>query len=160
MTVTRLGGIDPGIVHTGVVVLRIDDTAYQVDISHQVIVGHDPEVVSDAVAGTDYVWIEKYRPRSHFQHDATMAKAVSEIHKAIPKSKVLDNTGIKSIVTDRLLDLLQMRRWATPSHHDDVLSAARILLLGMMKNPEYNKMLADIVSSRLDSENIWSIRKL
>jgi UDP-glucose 6-dehydrogenase len=85
-----------------------------------------------------------------------MAKAVSDM-RAASKGKVLDNTGVKTLIRRRLMELLGVWRFATPTNHDDLRSAARIALLGMLKDEQHNKLLADVVRDHLAGET-WEVK--
>jgi hypothetical protein len=57
------------------------------------------------------------------------------------------------------MELLGVWKFKTPTHHQDLRSAARILLLGMFKDPQLNKLIADIVRSHLRGKD-WSVGHL
>lgn len=149
-------GIDPGIVNTGIVVYFINPHDRCVIIKHTAIEGCKTDDifsflsmhldVSDANPWT-YVFVEAYRPRSHFDTDARMGAAVNEIKKMGPEIYALDNSGVKNVVSRALLELLHSWSFTTKSNHQDVRSAARIAILGMLKNEHLNRLLADIVVS-------------
>lgn len=157
-------GIDPGIVHTGVVVYKFRPLSLEISISYGVYEGVDADYIANGLSASpkvgdlSTVFIEGYRPRSHFSTDARMVEAVSELRKAFPGSKVLDNTGVKKIVTPSLIRLLRSDKWRIATHHDDLTSAARIAVLGMMKDPELNKVLADFVRDSIHNSP-WDITK-
>ena len=156
-------GIAPGIVHTGVVIYEIYPLDLAISISYGVYEGVAADYIVNSLNASpkvdlSTVFIEGYRPRSHFSTDARMVAAVSELRKALPGSKVLDNTGVKKIVTPALIRLLQSDRWSISTHHDDLTSAARIAVLGMMKDPELNMVLADFVRDSIHNSP-WAISK-
>lgn len=64
-----------------------------------------------------------------------------------PEVYALDNSGVKNMVSRALLELLHSWQFPTKSNHQDVRSAARIAILGMLKNEHLNRLLADIVVS-------------
>ena len=150
-------GIDPGIVNTGIIIYFICPQERLVSLKHTAIEGCKTEDifsflsmhldVSDARPWT-YMFVEAYRPRSHFDTDARMGAAVNEIKKMGPEVYALDNSGVKNIVSRALLELLHSWSFTTKSNHQDVRSAARIAILGMLKNNHLNQLLADIVISR------------
>ena len=150
-------GIDPGIVNTGIVVYFICPRDRLVIVRHTAIEGCKVEDIlaflarildlSSARAWT-YVFVEAYRPRSHFDTDARMGAAVNEIKKMGPEVYALDNSGVKNVVSRALLELLHSWSFTTKSNHQDVRSAARIAILGMLKNEHLNQLLADIVMTR------------
>lgn len=167
MSVTHVVGIDPGLVHTGVVRLVFDPAPQVIHVDHKAIVGPDATAVTMWAMGwrttpvqpyftAPKIFIEGYRPRSAFNTDARMAEAVSKM-RAATKGKVLDNTGVKKVVRRQLMELLGVWRFSTPTNHDDLRSAARIALLGMLKDEQMNHLLADIVRDHLNGQS-WTVR--
>lgn len=157
MTVHILG-IDPGLVHTGCVRLTINVPSKTWFVNHAVFNGLDLSGVqswADEVGLNRYVFIEAYRPRSHFGQDAAMAQGVAAMRAAIPGSKVLDNTGVKRVVRPELMKLLGVWNFHTPTHHQDLRSAARIGLYGAMKIESVNTLLATLVASVIDNDG-WN----
>jgi hypothetical protein len=163
LSLTHVVGIDPGIVHTGAVRLVVVPRHRMLYVTHGVISGLNPQKVK---AFTDYepaealghrptIFIEGYRARSHFQQDADMLKGVRDI-KAATRGKVLHNTGIKKVVKRSLLEVLGLWSFSTPTNHDDLRSAARILVLGMLKDEEMNQLLTYILIDHLEG-NLWAI---
>jgi hypothetical protein len=84
-----------------------------------------------------------------------MLNAVAEFRKET-KGTVLDNTGVKKIVKPSVLQVLGAWDFATPTHHQDLRSAARIAVLGMMKDQTMNTLLADVVRDHIDGKP-WTI---
>src|SRR5690606_24169369 len=109
MKTTHVVGVDPGIVHTGVVDLVFRPELKSVTVQHMDVVGPDAAAVNQFPADAwgnlpeniSYerpdIYIEGYRPRSNLQHDARMTQAVAEIRQAT-RGTVLLNTGIKKVV--------------------------------------------------------------
>jgi hypothetical protein len=102
-----------------------------------------------------YTFIEAYRPRSNFRHDTEMAALCQEIRKQTG-GKLLGNTGIKKVVRAGLLGRLQSFKFATNTNHSDLESAARIAVLGMLKNKELNQVLSDFIQDTV-AGTIWSV---
>lgn len=159
-------GIDPGIVNTGIVVYFICPQERRVILKHTAIEGCKVEDIhaflallldmSTARAWT-YVFVEAYRPRSHFDTDARMGAAVNEIKKMGPEVYALDNSGVKNVVSRAMLELLNSWSFSTKSNHQDVRSAARIAILGMLKNETLNRLLAQIVFSEINDDHKWDV---
>lgn len=159
-------GIDPGIVNTGIVVYFICPQERRVILKHTAIEGCKVEDIhaflallldmSTARAWT-YVFVEAYRPRSHFDTDARMGAAVDEIKKMGPEVYALDNSGVKNVVSRAMLELLNSWSFSTKSNHQDVRSAARIAILGMLKNETLNNLLAQVVLSKIEGDSPWVI---
>lgn len=163
-------GIDPGQVHTGIVHIIINELARDIYIQHCVVVGMNPKQIASQVINMtsrmmwahkhdEMVAIEAYRPRSNFGNDPIMLKGVADIHAALPGSQVLNNTGIKKVVTPALMHVLGLRRFASGSNHQDLQSAARIALLAALKNPTTNELLAQVVADLIVDLKSWSIQK-
>lgn len=152
MGIITVYGIDPGRVDTGIVRLGFSPGSRTLHISNSVLKGMDGEAVSRAI-GRDrsHIFIEGYKPRSHFGHDKEMVEGVKEIHTALPGSKVLLNHGVKKVITDDMLQLLYMLHYAHTTHHQDLRSAGRIALFGMVKDPTLNALLYDVITSDLDN---------
>lgn len=153
-------GIDPGLVHTGAVRLRFWPTEKRVDIDHAVFSGTRPEPVRDWVLDGAFrtrprVFIEGYRPRSHFGGDTKMVSAVNQV-KLATGGKVLLNEGVKKVIRPELMKLLNVWLFSTPTHHQDLRAAARIALYGMVKETWLNQVLADLVRDHLDG-NDWKV---
>ena len=151
-------GIDPGLVHTGVVSIIIDPEWRQFTHVPTVVTGLAiEEIVELAAAATpDRVFIEAYRPRSHFDNDARMGAAVNELRRRIPHAQSLNNTGVKQVVTQELMQLLKLWKFTHRTNHQDLRSAARIALYGMLKDEELNRLLTTVVTDTLDGKH-WNI---
>ena len=148
-------GIDPGLVNTGVVALRIyRDTCTVINIPR--VIRHESndhvkEVVDflntlDEIYpdSTKHIWIESYRERgTNYTTNTPMRELLARFKKALPKAIILDNTGIKKVVTDSQLTILGLKNFET-THHRDLESAARILVYGMLKNKKFNQVLYTI----------------
>ena len=128
-----------------------DDKYKTVTISPYVFDGVDFNML-DSVADSvnaekaDRVFIEGYRSRSNFAHDSKMITAVHTLKRLIPKSTALDNMGVKKIITPDLMKVLGVWTFTLQTNHQDLRSAARIALFGMVKENEYNTLLAKIIT--------------
>lgn len=151
-------GIDPGLVHTGAVriLLLPEEQKFSTDF---LVVDGVSDAELDKLAEwcslfTDPVFIEAYRPRSHFQNDARMGKAVNDLKRLIPRAKSLDNTGVKQVVKTDFMKALDVWTFPVVTHHQDLRSAARIGLYGLMKDEASNEVLADFIRDHLEG-NSW-----
>lgn len=152
MTIITLIGIDPGVVHSGVVRLQVDPDRKVLKRQHELINGPDAEAIYDAVCRMTtpdaIVTIEKYEDRGTvFSTHGPMRKVEMELVKLLPEAQVLSNTGIKKTVTDGLMMLLDVWFFDQPSHHQDLRSAARTGIYGGLKHPHINTALAKYVMS-------------
>lgn len=148
MNVARISGVDTGLVHTGVVSMQWDKPGRRIKIATLVVSGPDPVPVAQFVKGDERIFIEDYRQRSAFNSDVRMIKAVNEM-KAATGGELLNNMGVKKVVKPELMKLLGVWNFATPTHHQDLRSAARILLFGMLKDDTLNKLVTAAVQDHL-----------
>ena len=162
MSVTHIVGIDPGLVHTGVVRLVFYPGVRSFMVEHEAIAGPDVEAAWQWI-GQPYllpmaeVFVEGYRPRSAFNTDSRMTDAVNRFRREITGAKVLDNTGVKKIVTRELMEVFDVWKFSTVTNHQDLRSAARIALLGMLKDEQHNQLLSDVLRDKLAGKP-WAVR--
>lgn len=158
MSVTHVVGVDPGLVHTGVVRMMFSPALKTVEVQHLAVPGPDAAAVREFVYDEPepQTFIEKYQPRSHLNTDARMIEAVTAMRQALPGSAVLLNTGVKKVIHQKLMELLGVWRFTTTTHHQDLRSAARIALFGMVKDDELNTVLADVVRDHLAGRT-WDV---
>lgn len=157
-------GVDPGLVHTGVVSFIFNLRYQKFHVVTQVFDGVDASAIAKGIdtviranthgyARDKYraaTFIEAYRPRSAYQTDARMGAAVNELKHALPYARTIDNTGVLKIVRQPLLRLLAAWDFSTKTHHQDLRSAARIAVYGMLKDHELNAVLTAYVIDELD----------
>lgn len=156
MSVTHVVGVDPGLVHTGVVYMAFDAGQRIIEVDHEAVAGLNEARVQQFYAATQpHIFIEAYRPRSNLNSDKRMVEGVARI-RAATKGKVLNNTGVKTVVKKSLMELLGVWSFSTTTHHQDLRSAARIALLGMMKDETMNRLLADIVRDHIAGRD-WRV---
>jgi hypothetical protein len=151
---TTVVGIDPGLVHTGAVRMSFDRQHKTVTTLSEVFNGPDVPAVKAWIGRADAVFIEGYRARSNFSTDQRMVTAVSEFRKGLGGT-VLQNMGVKKVVKSPLMELLGVWKFDLVTHHQDLRSAARIALLGMLKDDHLNKLLTDIVADHLAGKD-WT----
>ncbi len=179
-------GVDPGLVHTGIVTLEyyiqpIRDTVHAV-VAYHVVEGMldvtgkvDPAATARAILDVvqanenwnlvDRMFVEKYRDRgNNYGTDSKMRELESslrrEVHALRKGSQIfqlVDNTGSKQVIRPKLLKLLEMWKFPQATHHQDLEAAARILVYGMLKDPEYNSHLVQCVEAHL-AGNSWNVR--
>lgn len=159
---TRIIGIDPGLVHTGAVRFNFDTVGKRYAIDHQVFegeagsLGPNLQEVFDWVDmyPTKHVFIEAYRPRANYNTDSSMSRIVTDLKRGITGSKVINNTGVKAVIRRPLMDLLEAWTFTTRTHHQDLRSAARIGLYGLVKDKELNRVLFQFTQDMLQG-NPW-----
>jgi len=161
--VAHVVGLDPGLVHTGCVRMLFDYQRQTIRLYHEVVKGLDIEGVARWVDGTigtpqPHVFIEGYRPRHNLSSDTRMVAAVADMKRALPNSIVLNNTGVIRVVPSALMSMLGVWDWPQSTHHQDLRSAARIALLGMMKNTRLNQVLSATVRDHLAGRT-WEVTR-
>ena len=162
MPLVTVIGIDPGLVNTGVVVLRANTRQHHLNVEHFVIdgkVNHAKQVTEllDSLGySTKHVFIEGFRERGNqYAQDKAMRELMANFRSVLPKATVLDNMGVKKIVPTEILGIFGMDNFPT-THHRDLESAARILLYGMLKDDKLNKVVYEIVSDYVHFQP-WSV---
>lgn len=158
MGTTKIAGIDPGLVHTGLVVLEFSENFLELSTEHAVINGLDPaqtrveleRIISPSSITTVDIFTEHYRPRSGYSTNERMVWA-NTAFPSIVGGVALRNPGVLNIVQRPLLELLGLWKWPTPTHHADLRSAARIAILGMMRDAHLNHVLYTHVTHRLET---------
>lgn len=158
--IAHIIGIDPGLVHTGCVSMLFDPQSKDIVVEHKAVTGLDEEEVATWVADQypqykPKLFIEGYRPRSHMDSDANMVAGVARI-KRVTKGQVLNNTGIKQVIPTSVLLALGVWKFNTPTNHQDLRSAARIAILGMLKDERLNELIADIIRDHIDGSP-WTV---
>lgn len=150
---TRVIGVDPGLVHTGVVALRFEPVTHTVHVDSAAIAGPDEQAVREWIHvndhSTTHVFIEGYKPRSNLSTDPEMMAAVQRMRSAFAAT-VLLNTGVKKVVRQPLMELLGCWKFSTVTHHQDLRSAARIALLGMLKSEHLNRVVKIVVQDHVE----------
>lgn len=144
-------GIDPGVIHTGCVEILFNPETPSISVTSKVVEGIDTDKIKHFTTGADHIFVEAYKPRSNFAVDTYMQEGIGELRQALPSARFLNNMGVKKVVTTELMQLLEVWDFDTPTHHQDLRSAARILLFGMIKDPDLNKLLTDIVLNHTET---------
>lgn len=162
-------GIDPGIVDTACVVLTMDHTRRTWKVEHKVwnnVTQKEGQAlhVKETFLSELKEYLDKYpgairfvegfRPRGRNPlQDQKMTMLVQTIRRRI-HGEVIDNTGIKKIVTEPMLELFNMKRFPG-TNHADIKSAARVALAGAIKNKEHNILIADFIRDYVEGHP-WS----
>lgn len=149
MKVTIIG-VDPGLIDTGAVAMTFSRGTCTVE--HEVFVAQDRHRIDEWVARFPRaaVFVEAYRPRGNiYGTDAPMRELMTQMRQLLPDAKVVDNTGVKQVVSRELMQLLGVWQFPVTTHHQDLRSAARIGLYGALKDAELNRVLFDHVAAVL-----------
>jgi hypothetical protein len=154
--VIEVGGVDPGLVHTGVVRLSFDTDSHNIFVRVAALDGADVQGAKKFFSRTPQVFIEGYKPRSNLGTDQRMVEMVADFRMGLKGSKVLLNTGVKKVVRQPLMELVGCYDFSLPTHHQDLRSAARIALLGMLKDDTLNRVLTDVVLDNMQGLP-WSV---
>lgn len=158
MQPTHVVGIDPGLVHTGLVRLSFHHHERMVLVDSLAVPGVDLQEIVEFTEHEPHTitFIEGYKPRTVLHTDKRMVEAVAEIRTAT-RGKVLLNTGVKKVVKEPLMRLLHVWDFTQTTHHQDLRSAGRILLLGMLKDDKLNAIVSRVVKGHLDGRP-WDVR--
>ncbi|HKN45350.1 MAG TPA: hypothetical protein VJW23_15670, partial [Propionibacteriaceae bacterium] len=152
-------GIDPGLVHTGVVRLVFDRAAKHVTVGYTVVLGADAGVVAEWTEAPGLpkpaIFIEEYKVYHQYATNSEMVAAVRKLKEATG-GKVLSPLGVKQLVKPQVMRLLKVWTFTKVTHHQDLRSAARIAIVGMLKDDEANKLLADLVRDHLNGQT-WQV---
>lgn len=140
-------GVDPGLVHTGVVRIELwpDDRVWS--ISAEAVDGVDVQKIKQLTAG-GVVYVEDYRARQSYSTDVEMIRAVGVLQSSIPNVALVNNMGSRKTLRRKLLELLGLLKFPT-THHQDLQAAARILVWGMLKEEPHNQVLAQLVKDEI-----------
>jgi hypothetical protein len=142
--------------------MLFDTPNHVVVLSHEVVTGTDVPSVQAWVGddpGRMSIFIEAYQPRHNLSPDKRMVTAVADLRRGLVGSKVLSNTGVKRVVPPQLMTLLGVWNWPQSTHHQDLRSAARIALLGMMKDGQLNTVLSAVVRDHLAGRT-WAVESV
>ncbi len=144
-------GIDPGVIHTGCVALMIDDHTRTIDVHYAVINGTDVNDVGDFVDPHHMapLFIEDYNPSNYAREDKKMSEALGRLKATFapmddPIVRYLDNAGINTLIPVAVQQLFGVHKFPISTHHNDLNSAGKIALLGMLKDKDAG--LRDLIS--------------
>lgn len=159
-------GIDPGLIDTGLVALNFNVFTKEIFVRYAVKSrAKAPEIAASAAlllsarhSPRYHIFIEGYRPRSNFNTDVKMLELITQLKAEMPAAKVINNTGIKKVVKPKLLEFLRIDSFPLTTNHGDLVSAGRILVLGMLKDPELNKLLTSVFTD-LYQGHPWTVIK-
>lgn len=151
-------GVDPGMVHTGVVRVAFDSKKKTIKRKCAVIDGLDMEAVADWVEKEDpwRVFVEKYRQRMKLSADPDMMAAERRIKELIPSAVVMENMGIHKVVPVKVMEIMGLWSFPVHTHHQDLRSAARIMVKGMLREDIGNWVVSEIVQHHLHGID-WEI---
>lgn len=162
---THVIGVDPGLVHTGVVHLWFDVGLKKIDLTTSVFDGLNPrglrdEILDKMVVGSwlHYCMVEDYKPRKVLNTDRDMVQFIGALKTETRgyAVKYYDNMGVKQVVRRPLMELLHVWSFSTKTHHQDLRSAARIALFGMLKSDDLNEILTRVVIDHLNGDT-WIV---
>jgi hypothetical protein len=173
MKITLIG-IDPGIIDSGIVAIRLDFSTMSWSVRSEVWtnVTYRSERVSytqpwflDALkrfiaqekelAQQVHVGVENFRARGRDQRqDEKMRNLIQDIVRATG-AKNVDNTGIKKIVKEATMRLFRVTRFPSSDNHADRKSAARVALRLGIEDPVLNRYLSMFMYDMLYTEDPW-----
>lgn len=148
MSIITIVGIDPGLVHTGCVALTLDSGRKSLRVEHEAVAGASLQDVIDFTRRypAARVFIEKYRDRgTAFSTHGSMRAFEVQLRSALRGSELIDNTGVKKVITRQMMQALDC--WTFPAtNHQDLQAAARIALYGAVKDPDLNAVVYQYLS--------------
>jgi hypothetical protein len=147
VSIITLIGIDPGFKNTGAVSLTLDPAAKSYDLVQEALPGNDLGAIRDFVddnyntRGDTKVFVESYRIRGRVSRmDSWMMQFLSDIRgSGIPGIQIIDNMGVKKVITKDLMEAFRLWKSPVASHHSDVRSAGYIALYGAVKDQWVNQ---------------------
>jgi hypothetical protein len=156
VTIVHISGVDPGLVNTGIVGITLDSDKKTIRVLHHVLQGTDldaalrhftyPSLMADS-----RIFIEKYRDRgTSFTTHSEMRAFETKLKGVLPQSVVLDNTGVKKVVTGKMLDAIVGKLPTT--NHRDLESAARIAIAGALKDPVDNRVFYEALTAHKEGQ--------
>lgn len=165
---TSIIGIDPGEVHTGCVALLFNEGDRTVDVHYAVING--VEVVEVRAWIEDMVkpaaiFIEDYNPGNFGRVSKRMSEALGRLKAEFPPAdspyivKYVDNAGVNTLIPAAVQRIFFGKGFVVPTHHDDLRSAGKIALLGMLQDKsqhDLRSLLSWVVQSEL-SGRPWTV---
>jgi hypothetical protein len=165
MTTINVIGVDPGLVDTGAVRLSFHPSIRRVSVSVSVFkdMETDTAPLVDWVRQTKReqcsVFIEEYVPRPGMRTTGRMQELERKLRSDLPNARLLRNMGVKQVITQEMMELLDVWSFKKTTHHQDLRSAARIALFGMAKDEPLNLLLATIITEYVDGRP-WLIDHL
>lgn len=159
-----IGGIDPGIIHTGCVAITLDEAKRTIDIRFEIINGVDISKTQYWVnkQGLDALFIEDYNPGNYTREDKKMSEALGRLKSAFiptddPIVRYVDNAGINTLIPIAVLRCFGVDKFPVSTNHNDLVSAAKIALLGMLKDKSGLRLLVSRVVRDHLTNRAWKV---
>ena len=157
-------GIDPGVVHTGCVALRLDSNTRTIDVAYAVINGVDVTQVRNWVGPQrGPIFIEDYNPSNYAREDKKMSEALGRLKVEFPPSddpivRYVDNAGINTLIPTAVQWCFGVSKFPVTTHHNDLNSAGKIALLGMLQDKDsgLRELVSIVVRDELDGRS-WTV---
>lgn len=163
---TSIIGIDPGIIHTGCVALQLDDNTRTIDVTYAVINGVNVEAVLHWVEAQPQpysLFIEDYNPSNYAREDKKMSEALGRLKAAYPPAdnpivRYVDNAGINTLIPVPVQRIFGVAKFPVTTHHNDLVSAGKIALLGMLQDKEgtLRNLISNVVLHEL-KKHPWTV---
>ena len=178
--IVTLIGVDPGIRDTAATAISLEFHRRHFTVQSQlwsnVTLRQDRKIIVDKTffpSLTDFVLqyktpgnvafmgVEGYRPRGvNGEQDQAMMHLVQAISDTCG-APIVDNTGIKKIVTEDTLQLFRCGKFKSGGFHSDRKSAARVALAHGYKIDTVNPLLAHfMMDNLLEGGEKWSFASL
>ena len=158
----QIVGVDPGLVDTGIVGITFYGAVREWAVDTKVVRAQSPSnkmselEIADAVhdmrmrARYSKLFVEEYRPRLKLHTDKEMLELQTLLRQQLKDATFLPNMGIKQLITSDFMKMLDV--WNFPrstTHHHDLRSAARIALLGAIKDIEASAYVNQFASNQI-----------
>lgn len=166
MSYVSIVGIDPGQVHTGCVELFLEPLVREIDVSYRIIRGTSVQDVRTFVCARPVtaLFIEDYNPSNYAREDKKMSEALGRLKAEFPPSddpivRYIDNAGVNTLIPVEVQKLFGVHKFPVSTHHNDLNSAGKIALLGMLKDNGgvLRPLVSQVVQDALDGAP-WAVK--
>jgi hypothetical protein len=165
---TSIIGIDPGLVDTGCVGLVFNEADRTIEVNYGLLTGVDLSTINwwiDKQPKAAAIFIEDYNPGNFGKTDKDMVEAMGKLKAELPPAdhphlvKYVDNAGINTLVPRAVLLLFGVNKFDVKQHHNDLVSAGKIAILGMMQDKSQHslRLLASQVVADAIRGKPWNV---
>lgn len=125
------------------------------DVRYELVQGVDVGAVVGWVGDPEWLFIEDYNPSNYAREDKKMLEAMGRLHVSYPPGDhavYVDNAGANTLIPAAVLRIFKVDRFPVSTHHNDLVSAGKIALLGMLKSKDtgLRELLSTVVRDELN----------
>lgn len=165
---TSIIGIDPGAVHTGCVGLLFNEGDRTIDVRYELVQGVDVAKVREWTEGQPKaaaIFIEDYNPSNYGKTDKKMSEALGRLKAEFPPAdhpyvvRYVDNAGINTLIPVMVQKVFGVHKFPVTTHHNDLNSAGKIALLGMLQDKSQHSLrllISRVVQDELHNR-AWAV---